>query len=101
MRHRHGLWTLLFPGPHLTLLCDRLETLMAQTDDLRTAIADLGTDLNEAVARIEAKLADADVDISAEISQLHAFGDALDALAADPVEPDPEVPVDPEAPVEP
>jgi hypothetical protein len=105
-RHRHSLVELLFPGPHLCdAICHLLEKLMSQTEDLRTAIAELGTDLGEAVTRIEAKLADADVDISAEIAQLHAFGDSLDALAADPAA-DPaegpvDPPVDPEAPVEP
>lgn len=92
-RHRHTLVDRLWPYPHL---CDLLETLMSQTEDLRAAITDLGTDLSEAVTRIETKLADADVDLSAEIDQLRSFGDSLDALGADPEEP----PVDPDVPVE-
>jgi hypothetical protein len=99
-RHRHSLATILFPAVHL---CHQLEKLMSQTDDLRSAIADLGTDLTEAVERIETKLAnaDADVDLTAEIDQLRSFGTQLDSLGTDPETPD--APFDPggEAPVEP
>src|SRR5687768_13265839 len=94
MTHRHTLWTLMFPAAHL---CNQMEILMTQNEDLNAAIAQVGTDLGEAVTRIEAKLAEADVDLTDEIAQLRGYSDQLDGLGADPVE----EPVDPEEPVEP
>lgn len=87
MTHRYGLWTVLFPGPHLF---EQLEKIMTDIDGLNAAIAQLGVDLGEAVARIEAKLAGTDIDLSDEISTLRGFSEQLDALGADPVEPPPE-----------
>lgn len=76
--HTHTLGQILFPATHL---CQRLETLMSQVDDLRNAIAQLGTDLGEATDRIEASLADANVDLTPELEQLRSFSNQLDSLA--------------------
>lgn len=84
MTHRHSLWTLMFPGAHL---CKRLTLLearfMSDIDDLRGAISQVGTDLGEAVTRIEERLANADVDLSTEIGQLRSFSEQLDSIAVD------------------
>lgn len=60
---------------------------MSQIDDLRSAIAQVGTDINEAATRIEERLADADVDLSGDIAQLRSFGEQLDSIAAETVDP--------------
>jgi outer membrane murein-binding lipoprotein Lpp len=77
--------------------------LVSQVDDLRSAVAQLGVDLGEAVARVEAKVAelgDPDPDLTADIAAIRDASARLDALVASPVEPepDPDTPVDPTEP---
>lgn len=70
-------------------LTDR-RSLMAQIDDLRAAIAQVSTDLQEATARVLAKIAELgepDADLSADIAALGQIGSDLDALVAGPVPP--------------
>lgn len=60
--------------------------IMAQIDELRSAIAQLGTNLGDAVARVEAKIAslgDPDPDLSADIANLQMMSSQLDDLADD------------------
>lgn len=69
--------------------------LMGQTEDLRTAVAQLGVDLGEAISRVEARivaLGEPDPDLSAEIASLRQFSESLDSLGADAevAEPTPE-----------
>ena len=62
--------------------------ILSQVEDLRTAIGQLGTDLGEAIARVEAKLiaaGDPDPDLTADIAAIKEASTRLDALAADPV----------------
>ena len=76
---------------------EQQEQMMGQFDDLRTAIGQLGTDLSEAVSRVETKIAalgDPDPDLSADIEALRAASAQLDALAADAVA-EPEFPEEP------
>ncbi len=74
--------------------------LMAQVDDLRAAISQVGVDLGEAVARVQAKieeLGEPDPDLTADIANLQSISTQLDSLVAASVE---EPPVDEEPPVE-
>lgn len=76
---------------------------MAQIDDLRAAIAQVGTDIAEAVDRIQARLAalgEPDPDLSADIARLGELSSQIDALGAEAgtgTEPGTE-PADPNAP---
>ncbi len=66
---------------------------MGQTEDLKTAVAQLGVDFTEALARVEAKVAELgepDPDLSADIAKLKEISVGLDALVAAPVVPEPE-----------
>jgi hypothetical protein len=90
---------LLFPGPYITKRLNQLERhVMTQLEDLQAAIAQVGVDLGEAATRIEAKLAEGNPDLSDEIATLRGYGETLDSIAADPVEPPPDP--EPEPPVE-
>ena len=95
-------WLWLFPGTRH--VCDRLDhlerTLMTQIDELREAIAQAGVDLGEAVDRVEAKLADTEVDLGPEIEQLRSFGEQLDSIAVEGPGSEGEPPVEGEEPVE-
>ena len=88
------------------------ETFMAQIDDLRAAIAQVGVDLGEAIARVEARVAalgDPDPDLTADIAALQDVSARLDGLQASPAEPEPTEPgpnpnpnpVEPTEPTEP
>jgi hypothetical protein len=87
----------------LVHLDDLQERFMTQIDDLRAAIAQVGTDLGEAIARVDAKvssLGEPDPDLTADIDALKAVSASLDNLVAEsPAEPPAEGPVEP--PVEP
>jgi hypothetical protein len=64
---------------------------MGQTEDLKSAVSQVGVDLGEAVSRVEAAIArggEPDPDLSAEIANLRRFSEQLDSLAAEPA-PDP------------
>jgi hypothetical protein len=68
------------------------EDLMSQVSDLRAAIAQMGTDLGEAITRVEAKIAnlgEVDPDLTADIASMREASMKLDALAADPAAPEP------------
>jgi hypothetical protein len=59
---------------------------MGQTEDLKTAVAQVGVDLGEAVTRVEAKIAElgeVDADFSPEIEALRNASTSLDGLVAD------------------
>lgn len=59
--------------------------LMAQVDDLRSAISQLGTDLSEAIARVETKiseLGEPDPDLTNDIAAIREASAKLDSLAA-------------------
>lgn len=63
---------------------------MGQTEDLRSAVSQLGTDLSEAVSRVEAKidsLGEVDPDLTADIAAIREASTKLDALAADDTTP--------------
>ena len=68
---------------------------MGQTEDLKSAVSQVGVDLGEAVARVEAAIArggEPDPDLTAEIANLRRFSEQLDSLAADAPGPSPEPP---------
>jgi hypothetical protein len=90
--HTHSLWDLVFPGRHI---CEQLEKIMTQNEDLNEAISQLGVDIGEATDRIEAKLADGNTDLTDEIATLRGFSTSVDALAADAAEPPVDPPADP------
>lgn len=104
-----ALGVLIVAGAGITLYSiDQLkERLMGQVEDLRAAIAQVGTDLGEAVARVSDKidsLGEPDPDLSADIANLQGISSQLDALAADEAPPVVEPPVEPpvvEPPVQP
>lgn len=65
---------------------------MGQVDDLRAAIAQVATDLQEATDRVLAKIAELgepDADLSAEITNLGDISARLDGLVAGEVPPEP------------
>jgi ABC-type transporter Mla subunit MlaD len=65
--------------------------IVAQIDDLRAAIGQLGVDLGEAIARVEAKIAELgepDADITADIQKIRDVSAALDDLVASPAPPE-------------
>lgn len=86
---------------------------MSQIEELRSAISQLGTDLLEAVQRVEQKIGELgqpDPDLSADIAAIREMSTRLDSLAADaeqipdpaadggtPPQPDGELPVEPDA----
>jgi hypothetical protein len=82
----------------ITAALEQMETrFMAQIDDLRAAIAQVGTDLGEAVSRVEAKiteLGEPDPDLTADIANLRSVSSQLDSLVA-------EQPDTPDEPTEP
>lgn len=72
---------------------------MAKIDDLRAAIAQVGTDLSEAIDRVTARLADIggpDVDFTEDINRLNEFSTRLDSIAQTGT--DPGSTTDPNAP---
>ena len=75
-----------------------LESIVGQTEDLRAAVAQVGVDLGEAVARVEAKivaLGEPDADLSADIAKLKEFSATLDSIATEAPETDEPPPVEP------
>lgn len=64
---------------------DQMEDrLMAQIDELRTAIEQVGTNLSAAVTRVEEKIAELgepDPDLTADIARLQDIGSQLEDLA--------------------
>lgn len=64
--------------------------IVAQTEDLRAAVAQLGTDVGEAIARVEAKissLGEPDPDLTADIAAIKDASARLDRLAEEPAPP--------------
>lgn len=69
---------------HLLGLDKTEERLMAQIDDLRAAIEQVGTNLTAAVTRVEAKITElggVDPDLSGDIARLQEIGGQLEDLA--------------------
>ena len=77
----------------LTRLTNLRRSLMGQFEDLQAAVGQLGVDLNVAVARVEAMIAELgepDPDLSAQLAAIRDASERLDALAAEPPPPQPE-----------
>jgi hypothetical protein len=84
----------------LSAITELRSSLMAQIDDLRAAIDQVGVDLAEAVTRIENRineLGDPDPDLTVEIAKLRDISTTLDStVAGEPTEPT--VPTEPTEP---